>query len=370
MLIRKVSAVIITALLLIPFFSFISYSAEYDIEEKILEESNAKSIFDYLDGESTVILNSFGIDGLNLSEIYSVTPLKLITNIINIFKGKLKKPLKLFFILVFIITFQAITSSFTCENEEKGELFFQIFILIISIVPCVEIFNIAYSQIYLISDFMIAYVPVYATLLSIAGKFTQSVNFNITVFSLSEIIVSVSKNYLVPVINTLFCFNIASAINPVMPLKNVSKLIKKVLTVALTLISTVFTGVLTIKNIIGANIDAITVKSVKTLSGSFIPIIGSSLGDSLSSVIGSINIINNSIGFLGILILIAIGLPVITELFLWYLCFYVSSVIADSFGFKSSAVLLSISEILSIVNIIVIFVLLVFIISTGIMLSR
>ena len=367
---KDIIFLILTIIVLFLVLNITSFAAENDIVDSALESSGANELFDSLDDETKQALSTVGIDELNLEEIYSVSPKRIITLIIEIFKGRFTEPLKLFFLLVIILFFESVTEGILNTNKDDfRSIIFTLLICSVTVVHIIECISLACSNLLLTSDFMIAFIPVYVFLLSSSGRITQALNFNTLIFGLGELIINLSKSILLPIMSVFVSINIACCVNPVMPIKSVAESIKKVITLCLTLISTVFVGILSVKGNIASSIDAVTLRSIKTLSGAAIPIIGSSMGDAYASIAGSMGLISNSVGFLGILIIAVINLPVIIELFLWYMCLNLSSIVGEALGSSSAKLLKSLSGAVSVINIILVLTSAVFIISTGIVIK-
>ena len=116
--------------------------------------------------------------------------------------------------------------------------------------------------------------------------------------------------------------------------------------------------------------DSVAVKGVKTLVSSTVPIVGSALGDSLTSILGSIALIKNTVGFFGILVIALINLPVIIDLLLWYLAVAFASAVSGTLGLAQIQKMLDgIGATISLVNVLVIFTAFLFTVSTGIILQ-
>ena len=365
----KLLSTISATIILIIIFT-ISCSAQEEQEYYVLDESGAYELFDSLDSETKEMLSDFGIEELSADQIFQVSPKRVITSIINIVSGKLFDVLKLLVCLSVILVFQSVAQSIT--NEEKSNIQSIAFTLLITTALTTSAYKaltLACSQIVTCSDFMLSFIPVYTVLLSSCGNISAAVNFNTLLFSASQFIAAFFKTALMPLMGVLMSINIASAINPALPLSSITGALKKIVTVILTFISTVFIGFLSFKGTIASSVDALTVRSIRTVSGSLIPFIGSSVADAYSSVLGSLKLINNCFGFLGILTVFIIVMPVIIELLMYYIVFHFASVTAQMLKCESSKLLENTANVISVITVFVVFVSILFIVSIGIMLK-
>jgi stage III sporulation protein AE len=366
----KVLIILSVTALLICFFSISANAAKQDILNERLTESGIYELYDSVDENTKEILETIGINDISTESIYSVSPKNVITALIDIISGKLTRPVKMMMILSIISIFASLTNSLT--DNGNSSVFNTVFTLLTAVsvlVPATEAITLAASALKVISGFMISFIPVFVFLLTSSGNAASAINFNTLLFSLCQLITQFSNSFMLPVSGIYISFNIASTVNPVFPFRTVSKSVNRVITVLLTLAATIFVGILSLKGNIAANIDAVTVRSIKTVSGAVIPFVGSALGDAYASIVGSLQLINSTVGFLAILIIFSMIFPVTAELFLWYICFHFSSVIGEALGCKTSGLISSIASAISIINTLVIFVSAVFIISIGLMLK-
>ena len=75
---------------------------------------------------------------------------------------------------------------------------------------------------------------------------------------------------------------------------------------------TIFVGLLSLEGTLTSSVDGLTIKGIKTAASTFIPVVGKALGDSVDTVLGATSLIKNSVGFVGIIIVIGICvLPII-----------------------------------------------------------
>ena len=128
--------------------------------------------------------------------------------------------------------------------------------------------------------------------------------------------------------------------------------------------------VVTIKGALASSADSVSVKGIKLLAGNTIPIVGGAIGDAYTSVLGSLNLIKGTVGAFGIFAIAAVNIPVITEMLLWMIAVNICSALCGLLGEENAAkVLDGVSGVLSLTNTITVFSAVVFILSTGIILS-
>ena len=203
-----------------------------------------------------------------------------------------------------------------------------------------------------------------------SGKPLTSAAYSSVMVGISNIFSEFQIYALLPIIQVFFVLNILNGIESKFSFDSIAAFFKKFIQIALGVFSAVFTGLLAIKGSLAFSGDSVAVKGVKTLVGSTVPIVGSALGDSLTSILGSIALIKNTVGFFGILVIALINLPVIIDLLLWYLTVAFASAVSGTLGLAQIKKMLDgIGATISLVNVLVIFTAFLFTVSTGIILQ-
>ena len=99
-----------------------------------------------------------------------------------------------------------------------------------------------------------------------------------------------------------------------------SRFIKSIVLWILGIILTVFVCSLTFQGILSSSVDGLTSKTAKAAVSNFIPFVGKIMGDTIDTVIGCTNILKNTFGILGVVILIGISIaPIIKISIIWFL---------------------------------------------------
>ena len=117
---------------------------------------------------------------------------------------------------------------------------------------------------------------------------------------------------ILPIITVIMVLNIASNLSDKIQIGNLAKFFTSSVTWFLGFVITIFVGLLSLEGTLTSSVDGITVKGIKSATATFVPVVGKALGDSVDTVLGATSLIKNSVGFVGILIVIGIcSLPII-----------------------------------------------------------
>ena len=134
--------------------------------------------------------------------------------------------------------------------------------------------------------------------------------------------------------------------------------------------ASMFTGFLSLKNILAYSTDSLSAKGVKFLINTLVPVIGSSLSDAYSAVLGSINLMKGTLGVIGVFALILINIPALCEGVIHYALMSLLSCFAEMLGLvRVSETLRCFSFCVRILLLVCLFQVFILLISTGVMMT-
>ena len=151
-------------------------------------------------------------------------------------------------------------------------------------------------------NFMQIILPLLLTLLTAASGVTTKLLFHPMIIGSINIIGSIVKELVFPLILFSFIIGIISNISQKVQFSKLSELIRQIIIVIISLSLTIFIGIITIYGI-GTKVDGITIRTAKYAVDNFVPIIGKFLSDAVETVIGCSVILKNGIGVIGLIAL-------------------------------------------------------------------
>lgn len=156
-------------------------------------------------------------------------------------------------------------------------------------------------------DFMQIILPILLTLLTAVGGPSTRLLFHPIVIATVNIIGSLIKNLVFPLIFFTFIIGIISNISQKEQFSRLGELFRQAIILIISASLTIFIGIMSMYGMT-ANIDGVSIRTAKFAVDNFVPIIGSFLSDAMGTVIGCSSILKNGIGIIGLgsLILICI----------------------------------------------------------------
>lgn len=185
--------------------------------------------------------------------------------------------------------------------------------------------------------FMASFVPVFGAFLAAGGSIAGSATYQVFVLFLTEGMMQLTNGLLFPLLQMAAALGIVDAVNPGLGLKNFVSGFRTAVTWTLGFVMTMFSALLSIRSFVSSAADSLASKSVKLLTSSMIPIVGSAVSEAYGTVQGSIHLLRNGVGAVGMLVIVWLVLPPLISLMLYRIVFRVMNMFADMAGAKQMA---------------------------------
>ncbi len=299
------------------------------------ESSGAQELIGELPEETQEMLESLGIDQVGFSQINNISFKKLIEMIRDIVTGQIESPFRFLAIMTGILILISISKTIVpAESNRAVDLACALFFIIATMSTLMSYSTYIMSAIDTSYKFMLSFIPVFTAVIAVSGNPAAAANYNTVAMIIAQSASSFTNSFLIPLVIMFIALSISTAISPALNMEELLEMLKKAIIWLLTAVCTIFTGYLSLKGILVSSADTVAVKSGKALVGSLVPIIGSGLSESYSSILGGMSVLKNTIGIFGILVVGLINIPVLIQAGLWIVSIYLTAFVAESMGQK------------------------------------
>lgn len=196
-------------------------------------------------------------------------------------------------------------------------------------VPLMAVINSAVTVMQSAAGFMTAFVPVFAIIVAANGQAATSVSMSSLLLGATQAVDLIANHFVIPLMCGYLSVSVASGVSPLLSKTAFGESIKKLSYWVMSLITTVFLGVLSIQTTINASADSLTMRTARFVIGSSVPVAGTVLSEALTTVTASLGILKTSVAIYGVVACCIIFLPLLVELILWRICLIVTSLAAD-----------------------------------------
>ena len=336
------------------------------------EDSLEKELFESLPEDVLGIYEELGVDSLDFDSMFNVSGMDILELIKKLVTGTVESPLASVVRLIGVVIILAVFECFIPDDSKLKDIIGlagSLFCVISIIKPLSFSVMSSVSSITVSGKFMLALIPVLTGVVSASGNPTLAISFQSVAFVAAQLISLVATEMIVPVIGVVLSLDIVGSLVPRFSLSSFTDVIKKSIATILSFCATVFVSFLGLKAGMANTADTLMGKGMKLVISSAVPVIGGALSEAYSGVVGNIMLVKSTIGVFGIGAIALITLPSCVQLLVWVFALKISSGIAGLFDQKQvSCLLKSVSSSLVLINVVVVFVAVLFIISTSLIL--
>ncbi len=243
----------------------------------------------------------------------------LLKKILNLLGKEVTTNIKAIVSILVIIIIHSILKSISdsLDNDSISILVYYVqYILIVTIIMnnFTDIIKITQDTTSNLIGFMNMLVPLLITLMLYTGSITTSSIVQPIILFIINFIANVIQGIIIPLVLIFTCLVIISKISDKVQIDNLSKLFKSGIIWILGITMTVFVGVISLEGTLSSSIDGISAKTTKAIVSSAVPVVGKILGDAADTVLGCGLVLKNSIGLVGVIIIIGICIIPILKL--------------------------------------------------------
>ena len=344
------------------------YKEQYD-------NSGAERLFDELPKETKNSLEGIGVNGADFNEIIGIKPEVVLEKILATAKKNLPAPLRSISMILAVTLLNAILTALKISIGEKSlaatlGVVSTLCVCMIIVTPIVGFIGRVAAIIKGGAGFLFCHIPIMAGVMVASGQAISSAAFSSLMVTLGDVITQLCANFLVPLLNMFLTVSVVCAISPRFNFSGLCGLFSKITKWVLGFTMTIFSGILTTKSIIGATADSVNSKAMKFVLSSFVPIVGSALGDAFLTVQGCVKILKSGIGAFFIIAVGFIFLPAVVECIAWSFVLNICAVAGEIFELPNISTLLkNIGKVVSTLMAVVLCIMTILIISTVLVLS-
>lgn len=210
------------------------------------------------------------------------------------------------------------------------------------------------------ANFMLVFIPVLTGISAALGHTLTAAAVNSAILGGTQLFSQLAANFLAPFCGAILGVSTAGAVQPQFKLDKLAEVIKKIVVWALSLVMTIFMGVLSLQTAVSAASDNAAIKTAKFVVSQGVPLVGGTVSDAVNTLQSGISILKSSVGVYGIIAVGAIILPVLASLTCYKLSALAAEGLAEMLGLKELAALFkSFGAVITIITAIVICVLLI-----------
>lgn len=335
---------------------------------------DTSALYDSLSDDVKQSLENIGINGIDSNELSQISFGEVVNEIVKLAGENSAGPLKAVISLTALLLICSLLSSY--KNSLSSELSSSLGIAAVlcatctAALPVIEVISDMSTVVKTASSFMLAFVPVMVMIISSTGHAVSGASYYAMMIGAGEGVGQLSSKVIVPFLNMFLGVSVTASVCSESKLTGITSIISKAVKWVLGFVMTVFTAVLSFKQMITTSVDDVSTRAVRFTLNSFIPIVGSALSDAYKTVQGSVNLLKSGLGIFVIVSIAFVFLPIILNSLLWIFTLSAGKLLAEILGINQVKDLLEgVGTVLSTLLAIVLCIMSVYIISTALVIG-
>ena len=332
----KLCILLLTGILIFSLCSLHISAEEAYVPDDLLSASGADELADDLAPDVQEVLEKYDIAAGNPDAVDNLGVRELLGAFWETIIGQISAPLRILFTLTAVTAFtallQGMQGGLRGGMQQMSDLIVVMAAAAASVPDVCRCFLRVRETLTQCADFMSAFTPVFAGILMTSGSVGAGMGYQTAVYALVSIIMQIIEAVLLPVLSMCLALSIADAVSPHVSLGGLLSFCKTCTTWLLGFLMTIFLGVLSIQGIVRGATDSFAAKTARYVVSNFVPFIGGAVSDAYGTVLGSLKILRSSTGFVGIVTLCILFLPVLVQLILYRFAVSGAAAVAELFS--------------------------------------
>lgn len=352
----KIKKIVLLLILIIPTF-FVTVKAEQsglsqeEFYKQQLELSGADEIENALPEQAKEYLAENEIDLSDYNWVNKLSADNVFKHIFGFVVSGGKAPLNAGIGALGIIL---ISSALTATENKSSAITTAIYATTIATaaviaVPVFSVISASVNAMKGVGVFMLSFIPIFAVTCAASGAVFTSASMSALLLTATQVINYISNFAVLPLMGGYLAISVSASVSPLVGKSEIAGGIKKISFWIISLMTTVFVGILGIQTAVNASADNLSVKTAKFIIGSAVPVAGTALSEALTTVTASMGLLKSSVGIYGVVACCVIFLPLLIELLLWRVVLMVTSCVSEIFSLsKISSLLKAIDMMMSV----------------------
>ena len=352
-----------------------SYISDTDkLIDSLYSEAGADELIFALPDSARGFLDNLYINDFKPESAENLSAENVISAILNVFRESINEPIKILICIIGIIIltalFDTLKSSDMSAGLEQTLSFVSVLCMSAVLSPAVlSLITNLTETISVCSDFMMIYVPVISLLIISGGNPVSGGMFYSTMIYMCSAVLRVVSEVIVPFLRCISSVAVITNITDKVSLSGVNEMLRKAVRILLTFCMSVFTAFLTMRSVISVSQDSLSNRAVKFAISNFVPLVGGALSDAYQTVVSCTAVLRSGVGVIAIAAIFAVFLPAVAKCLIWQFTLMLGTAVCDVFSNgRLSSMLSSISSVISIICSILLCTMVMYIISTAIIL--
>ncbi len=317
-----VPAVIALAFLLFPVSVYAQTSAIY---EEQLAASGADTLVERLPADAQELLSALELDGLSQNSFSNLSLSAALNTVLSMLRADTTVPLQALSSLLAVVVLSSLFGGVQslAQRPSLQQTYHTVSVLAAAgllLTSLGTLLRNVQSAVDSVNVFMLSFVPVYGGIVACGGSPTAALSYQTTLLAAAELFTQAIKGAVLPMLLVSLGLGCIGTVADGFNLSSFSGTFYKLVLWGLGLFSAIFSGVLSVQQMVSAAGDSVSSRAVKFSLASIVPVVGGVLSEAYSTVLGCAGLLRSTVGGFGLVATMVIVLPPILSCIGWSVC--------------------------------------------------
>lgn len=221
--------------------------------------------------------------------------------------GSSRLLVELLFLGILCALLQNMQSSFSSSSVNKIAYYACYLVMVVVIIKSFTVIvDLSRDTIDKMIQFVNSLMPSLMILIASVGGFASATMLDPLIMFVTKFFSDIIKDLILPMTFLIVALNIVDNLSDDIKISKLVKLLEQITLWTIGFIMTIFVAFITIRSSTSASIDQVTLKTTKFMVDSFIPIVGKTLSDAVSTVAGYSLLLKDAVSVVGMVVMVSI----------------------------------------------------------------
>ena len=293
--------------------------------EEQLAASGAGELIERLPADARALIETLELDGLTQADFTGLELSSVMNTLLSMLRDNTAAPLQVLASLLAVVVLSAMFGGLQGLSDrtplrqtyQAVSVLAAVGLLLTSVGTLLRAVQAAVDS---VNVFMLSFVPVYGGVVASGGSPTAAISYQTTLLAAAELFTQGVRVAVLPMLLVSLALGCVGTVADGFCLSSFSASFYKIVLWGLGLFSTVFSGVLSIQQMVAAAGDSVSSRALKFSLASFVPLVGGVLSEAYSTVVGCAGLLRSTVGAFGVIATAVIVLPPLASCVGWSVC--------------------------------------------------
>lgn len=310
-------------------------TAPDDLYDRQLEAAGAEELPARLPADVQELLAEWEFDPLRPESYTELSFTSVISMAWDLLRRQSEGPLSALGMLLGVVLISALFTAWEGPGDSLRQTYRGVAVLGAGgalLVPLFGLLSTVRETVEQVTVFITSFVPLYGAVLAAGGRGVGALSYQTTLLGASQLLVWLIRAGVFPLLTVSLAFGCTGSVAEGFCLDRFSQLIHKAVLWALGLFSTLFSGFLSLQQMVAAAGDTVGGRMIKFSLTSFVPVVGGLLSEAYATVAGCAGLLRSTVGGFGLLATVLIVAPPLLSCVGWSIGLQAAGSAAALFG--------------------------------------